>query len=142
MFNNLPSFSLPKPLLQQSRPANVSHVFSGSQMAGLGVLFIPKVTGKVRITFSCLITVSNTSVPQIIGVYGTGPAPTIGAALVGIATSGFRAVNLAGGAFAVLMSSDIVSLTVGDTYWFDYQVSGGGTLGINNNTIVFDETYN
>lgn len=139
--------------LQQTPPAVIAGNFANPVgtassvpvMAGLGILFTPKKTGKMLLNIDGMAA-SATAVATVTlqGVYGTGTPPVNGAAAVGTAypqgpfilratvsatTSGLMQFSL----FAVL-----TGLILGTTYWTDLTMMTGTPADI---TVISNGTY-
>jgi hypothetical protein len=102
-------------------------------MAGAGLAFTPKKgSGIVKVTLAAVVsnaTAGDGAKAQI--AYGTGTAPSAGAAATGTAvgnasTFTSAAANAAG---TIPLTAVITGLTPGTTYWIDLQVAAvtGGT---------------
>lgn len=114
------------------------------EMAGLGVLYTPSLTGRVKVTVQA--TIANATADdggEIQISYGTGTPPANAAALAGsqggsIAQSTSPTANAA---YTVTAFAVMTSLTVGTQYWFDlaYASIAGGAATISNITILIEE---
>lgn len=127
-------------------PSNPSTTTSTTGvMMGLNQLITPLITGKIAITISGDIdndTAGDGSKVQI--RYGTGTAPTNGAALTGTVTGGLvNYLNPAGDIIRVPFSlnSIITGLTVDTQYWIDVSLASvtGGTSRIRNLSVSIIE---
>lgn len=113
-------------------PANPSGVNNATGlMAGLAVSFTPAASGRVLVVVSLNWNNGSTgSVASFQIRYGTGTAPTNGAALTG-STAGSLISNRSPNGTdpqAGAASGTATGLSVGTTYWFDLsQASDGGS---------------
>ncbi len=113
-------------------------------MAGLGVLYTPSLTGRVKVTIQATIandTANDGGDVQI--SFGTGPAPANAAALAG-SQAGAVAQSIsptAKAAYTVTAFAVMTGLMVGTQYWFDlaYSSIGGGNATVSDVTILIEE---
>ncbi len=99
-------------------------------MAGMAKSFTPLGTGKIAITVSG--TLYNTTAGQGATYrlrYGTGSAPSSGAAETGTAVGTARLITSvgAGGNVGFTIAEVLSGLTVGTAYWFDLEVMTSGS---------------
>lgn len=130
---------------QSSHPANPTLTTStaAAVMMGLGVSFTPAASGKVevKVTGAMTNTVSGDGVTAQIA-YGTGSAPTNGAAATGTTTGTLARFSTAAASQLVPFSvTDIVTLTPSTNYWFDLQVRAvtGGSASVADLTVTLKE---
>ena len=115
---------------------------SAQLMAGLAFAVTPACTGNLLVTVSGDLSNGTISDGCIIQIrYGTGTAPTNGAAAAGVSVgSPVKAISTAAAAKMPFSTSWVVSsLTVGTAYWVDLgeEAITGGTCTIENvNTTV------
>jgi hypothetical protein len=128
-----------------SNPADPAPTSSTSMvMAGLGVLYTPSLTGRVKVTVQA--TIANAAADdggEIQISFGTGTAPANDDPLAGnqagsIAQSTSPTANAA---YTVTAFAVMASLTVGTQYWFDlaYASTDGGDATISNITFLIEE---
>lgn len=126
-----------------STPGDVSTSSTTGVMAGTANYFTPKRTGRVRILINGVFSGSGGSTAAVVYPrYGTGTAPTAGAALTGtvagkeqksqVAASGFDCFTCIGYA---------TGLTLGTQYWTDYEIQTvtGGTASYTVVTVLVEE---
>lgn len=102
-----------------------------AEMAGLGLTLTPKSTGKVLARISGLAyTATAIANFNVVGRYGTGSAPTAGAAVAGTlfpqGTLSLRAPSATTGTFFEAVGV-LTGLTVGTAYWFDLAFWSGAS---------------
>ncbi len=137
--NNLPSALLAKVnvLLNDitGQSAAVTTTSTSLVMAGYGKTFTPKSTGRVLIL---LITEANNNTAGD-GVslqinYGTGTAPSSGAAVTGTQASPAASITAAAASanVTVTLFAIVTGLTIGTSYWLDlaYAAVTGGTAAV------------
>jgi hypothetical protein len=120
-----------------------------AKMMGFGWSFTPKINGNVKITIALTVYGTVGSGPiDIQAVYGTGTAPTLGAAVPGgVVQVGptLSAVPPSNGSFYPFTVVAVATgLTVGTPYWFDLEAwvgSGGGGFEIFNGMAVIEEIF-
>ena len=81
----------------------------------------PTYSSRVQVTFTGNFTANSTVFSQISLRYGTGAAPSNGAALTGtvVGSSPGAVLSLAAGSFPYAKTVVITGLTPGTAYWFD-----------------------
>ncbi len=139
-----------KPVVAQSTPSNPTGTTSVTGvMMGLAGAITPRVTGRVFIIISgygANGTANDGFLAQI--RYGTGTAPTNGAAATGTAVGNIvRMKGAAGGggltvtSFPYTCNAIVTGLTVGTAYWVDLQFGAitGGTASTSNISISMYE---
>lgn len=127
----------------QSSPANQSTASATAVMAGLGGATItPKTSGVIVVSISGVTfnTVNGWN-NQIQIRYGTGAAPTNGAAVTGTAAGALQthASNVLNAQTGFCLHAVITGLTIGVTYWIDVSLAssfGGGTASVAGNSIT------
>lgn len=135
----VPDMALPS---YQDTPADPSTTTNGTGvMMGLAGAIKPMKSGKVMIIVSGNIdnnTIGDGAQTQI--RYGTGTAPTNGAALTGTAVGGLAKINnpllalLVAGSGNFTCNAIVSGLTLGTTYWIDQSLARitGGTARLTN----------
>lgn len=112
-------------------------------MGGQAIAFTPSRTGKTLIIFDTTSVISLAGQFAMDTRFGTGTAPTAGAAATGtIISGGFAPATVSTANFYGLEMSGIATLTPGTTYWIDFSffvVSGLGTITLANNTFYIVE---
>ena len=114
-------------------------------MMGLAASFKPAAFGSALVTISGYVLNTGTDVSRVQGAYGTGTAPTNGAAATGTLFGQFvQATNsTAAGSLPFTFQGKITGLTVGTTYWIDLQYAdvggAGGTVLPRNITVAVME---
>lgn len=126
-------------------PANPTGTTSTTGvMMGLALTFTPKKTGRVKVYVSFNIT-NNTAgdgaTAQL--AYGTGTAPTNGAAVTGTAIGQAQSAVAASASQpeGITLVAVVTGLTVGTAYWFDVILKAvtGGTASISSIMAVIEE---
>jgi hypothetical protein len=112
-----------KPSFTQTDPADPTGTPNGgATMMGMAVSFTPKVTGRVMIIATGNMANNGAgNGASLTGSYGTGTAPTNGAAFTGTAFGRNRQITAtnAGAKHPFTASGIITGLTVNTAYWFD-----------------------
>ncbi len=92
--------------------------------------FVPATTGRCWLSYSLMTSNSGTNIIRSQLFYGTGTAPTSGAATAGTSAGAQNFNNSSAGGNVVLRPTVIITgLTIGTTYWVDLGLSvGAGTL--------------
>ncbi|MGI0090123.1 MAG: hypothetical protein ACREBS_00295 [Nitrososphaerales archaeon] len=128
-----------------ANPANPLSTSSMSPvMSGLGVLYTPSSTGRLKVTVQGTIANSTAGDGGEIQIsFGTGPWPANGNPLTGT-QAGNIAQSIsptANNAFTVTTFALITNLTVGTQYWFDlaYGAINGGNATVSNITMIIEE---
>jgi hypothetical protein len=113
-------------------------------MAGLGVLYTPSLTGRVKVTVQA--TIANDTADdggEIQISFGTGTAPANHDALAGAQAGSVAqsASPTANSAYTVTAFAVTAGLTVGTQYWFDlaYASTDGGDATVSNITFLIEE---
>lgn len=118
-------------------------------MAGLGTTckITPVNSTRVQITFYGQLSNNTASaLAEAVTTYGTGTAPSNGAALTGTQVGSQVAgnANIAGWRTPFSIGGIITGLTVGTPYWFDLAVStgtSGATANVLGPTCTAQEVY-
>jgi hypothetical protein len=120
-----------------------------AKMMGFGWSFTPKINGNVKVTIALTVygTVGGGPI-DMVAVYGTGTAPTLGAAVPGgVVQVGptLAAIPPSNGSFYPFTVVTVATgLTVGTPYWFDLEAwtgGGGGAFEILNGMAVIEEIF-
>ncbi len=128
-----------------NNPANPAATTSTTPaMAGLGVLYTPATTGRVKVTVQATLANATAGDGGTFQVsFGTGSAPANGDALSGTqaGTAAQSVSPTANSAFTVAAFALVTGLTVGTECWFDlaYAAVTGGSLAVSNVTIIIEE---
>lgn len=116
--------------IAQSQPTNPVGILGGTaKMLGLGVTFRPIRGTRVEVTVTGNVSDDTTAdAASFILRYGTGTAPTNGAASTGTAGSLTRTFTALTGMTKVPFAEHVFisGLTTGTTYWFDYSAAATG----------------
>jgi hypothetical protein len=121
-------------------PANPTGTSAGPVMAGLGATchLTPVYGTRILLTFTMIVSNTAATGSTLVQMrYGTGAAPSNGAAATGTAigsTLSSQSIN-ANATLAITTHAIITGLTPGTAYWFDLtQQAGGGTASLQNVT--------
>lgn len=125
-------------------PSDPTTSSSGSSlMVGIGYTITPTATGKIEVTICGNWQSATNSTYQIQLVYGTGSAPSNGAASTGTAISGLISDDTGTSKLkSFSLTAGVSGLTVGTTYWFDLVRTFSGqevdntAVGVSNLTVV------
>lgn len=113
-------------------------------MSGLGILYTPSTTGRVKVTAQATIANSTAGDGGEIQIsFGTGSPPSNGDVLTGT-QAGNLAQSIsptANNAFTVTAFALVTNLTVGTQCWFDlaYAAINGGNATVSNVTMIVEE---
>jgi hypothetical protein len=128
-----------------NNPANPAPTTSQTLvMSGLGVLYTPILTGRVKVTVQATLTNSTLGDGGEVQIsLGKGTAPSNNAALTGqqVGAVAQSISPIANAAYTITAFAVQNSLTVGTQYWFDlaYAAINGGSLQLSNITFIIEE---
>ncbi|MEM0241251.1 MAG: hypothetical protein QXP29_07310 [Candidatus Nezhaarchaeales archaeon] len=130
---------------QVSSPSNPSGTTSTTAVQmGIGVTYTPATTGRLLVIVTgeaANNTAGDGATVQL--SYGTGTAPSNGAAATGTAVGSKISVtsNAASQTVPFSLAYVISNLAVGNSFWFDLQVAAvtGGTASVSNLTVLIIE---
>ncbi|MEM3845051.1 MAG: hypothetical protein QXU98_05060 [Candidatus Parvarchaeota archaeon] len=130
---------------QVSSPSNPSGTTSTTAVQmGLGITYTPATTGRLLVIVTgeaANNTAGDGATVQL--SYGTGTAPSNGAAATGTAVGSLLTVtsNAASQTVPFSLAYVISNLAVGNSFWFDLQVAAvtGGTASVSNLTVLIIE---
>lgn len=118
----------------QATPGDPTGTASSNKMMGLAGSITPAATGRIFVSIGAKLSSSSTSTTSIIIRYGTGSAPTNGAAATGTAagTKAEITTNNSGQQMYACANAVITGLSVGTAYWLDVEmVRSAGTGAMN-----------
>jgi hypothetical protein len=128
-----------------SNPADPASTASQTPvMSGLGVLYTPIMTGRVKVTVQATLSnLTSGDGGEVQISFGTGSPPQNGDLLVGKQV-GAKAQSIspaANAAYTITAFAVISSLVVGTQSWFDlaYATINGGSLQLSNITVIIEE---